>query len=147
MCPPGPSRLRRPPASWAAVRNPPAPPPAAVTETATQPRRRKTTMLPRAMATNPPSPRPPGRVTMTNATVIKSDPVEIGDRLYRERRFESAAESYSMAAARLETVPSDLCLKLAHCYQKLKDYPAALRWALATVENDDYAAWQGAAQI
>jgi FkbH-like protein len=84
---------------------------------------------------------------MTNATVIKSDPVEIGDRLYRERRFESAAESYSMAAARLETVPSDLCLKLAHCYQKLKDYPAALRWALATVENDDYAAWQGAAQI
>ena len=58
---------------------------------------------------------------MTNATAIKSDPVEIGDRLYRERRFEAAAEHYSMAAGRLETVPPDLCLKLAHCYQKLKD--------------------------
>jgi HAD superfamily phosphatase (TIGR01681 family) len=78
---------------------------------------------------------------------MKSDPIESGDRLYRERRFEAAAEHYSMAAGRLETVPPDLCLKLAHCYQKLRDAPAALRWAVATVESDDYACWQGAAQI
>jgi FkbH-like protein len=84
---------------------------------------------------------------MTNADAIKSSPFETGDRLYRGRSFEAAAEQYEIAAARLEIVPPELCLKLAQCYHKLKDASAALRWAVAIVDSDDYACWQGAAPI
>lgn len=63
-----------------------------------------------------------------------------GDAYRKQGQMEQAIHAY-LEAVTFPPSPS-LCLKLARCYDRLKQHSEACRWALALVEaGDDYTTW------
>jgi FkbH-like protein len=81
------------------------------------------------------------------ASSLQTDPIALGESLLRGRKYREAAACFSSVVEQMETLPPDLAVKLARCYQSIGDSERALRSAIAAVESDDYASWHGAAQI
>ena len=69
-----------------------------------------------------------------------------GDELLKAGKVEQAIEAYLSAVS--EVPSASLCLKLARCYERLRNYQETCRWAVSVVESgDEFLPWQRAVSI
>jgi FkbH-like protein len=77
-----------------------------------------------------------------------SQSLQHAEELRKARDYSGAAAAYLDAIKSTERPDADLCLKLARCYDKLGDYPAACQWLCKVVDSaDTFLPWQSASAL